>query len=338
MFHRSNNRIGVLPILHTLRGRVVDENNRGVANVALRLNSGQVAMTDAEGDYIFGSLPPGNYTATPTYQNHRFQPASRTIDLFTNRAMDNFVMREPVYDIQGKVLQANNSPLAGVTMRLEPGSTVRTGTDGTFSFDNQQPGQYTLTPANPALTYVPSRRSVVAEEEIFQTFYALPKPVAGTLLPNSSTEIEFADTQGLPTRIIFPEGLGNEEAVVTPLLLGDINGYLVAGHALEVVLGNANASTQSGIAGNDALPSALIIEIQYSQADLQRLLDANELVLLWQSPQGWVEALSTCPEGEEVVHNRSSRTLRTPVCEWGTYALAAPVSRLYMPSLFGNSE
>jgi hypothetical protein len=338
MFHRSNDRAGTLLIAHTLTGRVVDENNRGVPDVTVTLDSGQIAVTDAQGNYVFGTLPPGSYTVTPTYQNNRFTPEEHVVTLSANATAVNFVMIDPLNDIQGKVLHANHSPMSGIDVQLDPGTIATTGADGSFVFKDQNPGNYTLTPISPALTYLPPQRTVNAQEEQLHIFHALAQPVVDTLLPNSDTEIMFMDTQGLPTRIIFPAGLGQEEVVVTPVLPQDPEGYLSTGHALELALSGADFDMQSGVVGQDGEPLTLTIEIKYNQADLQSLVDAEKLVLLWKAPEGWVEAGTTCPNAEAPVHNQTEQLIATTVCEWGTYVLAAPLARLYVPTLISSPE
>jgi hypothetical protein len=338
MFHRSNDRTGTLLIAHTLRGRVVDEENQGVPDVTVTLDSGQIAVTDAQGNYVFGTLPPGNYTVTPSHQNNRFTPEEHVVSLSANATAVNFVMIDPLNDIQGKVLHANNSPMEGIDVQLDPGTTATTGATGGFTFKDQNPGNYTLTPVTPDLIYLPPQRTVNAQEEQLHIFHALAQPVVETLLPNSETEISFRDTQGLPTRIMFPVGLGQEEVVVTPVLPEEPNGYLSTGHALELTLSNADFNVQSGIVGQNGEPLSVTIEIEYNQADLQTLPDAEGLVLLWESPEGWVEAHTTCPNAEAPLHNQTEQLISTTICEWGTYVLAAPTDRLYMPALVNPLE
>ena len=333
MFHRTLDRTGVLPNLFTLSGRVVNDSNQGVAGVKLTLNSGQVAYTNGQGNYVFGSLPTGNYNVTPDFQDNVFAPAQRSVAVTGNATVANFVMQAPLYDIRGRVMHANGSGMKGVTLQLNTGTTVKTAGDGTFSFNTQEPGKYTLTPVSPDLNYTPAQRDLIAENKVMQFFYALPKPVEDTLLPNSTTMVEFQDTQGLPTRITFPEGLGEQQATITPVLAEEPNGYLSAGHAVDIELSSASTSSESGVVGQDGEPLAIEIQIQYNEADLQSLLDAGELVVLWQSPTGWVDATATCPSGSSVNNNTAQKVITIPVCQWGPYGLFAPVNRLYFPAL-----
>lgn len=335
MFHRSPDRRGVLPHLFTLSGRVVDASGQGVAGVKLTLDSGQVARTNANGVYEFGSLAPGDYTITPEYQDYLFTPAQRSATLSGNTTVQEFVMQVPAYDIYGKVMHPNGSPMAGVTVQLNGRATLTTGKDGSFSFEDRPAGQYTLAPISPALNYVPAKRTFKAEDKQPQNFYALPNPVADTLRPNNTTVIEFMDTQGLPTRILFPQGLGRQEAVVTPVLPEDPNGYLFAGHAVHIELAS-DATSEDGVIGQNGELLSLAIEIQYNDADLRSLLDAEELTLMWKSPDGWIDAQATCTAGSSAEHNLRTQTITVPVCQWGTYGLFAPVERLFMPTLLNE--
>jgi len=339
MFHRTLDRTGVLPNLFTLSGRVLNGSNQGVAGVKLTLNSGQIAYTNGQGNYVFGSLPAGNYDVTPGYQDNVFAPAQRSVTVAGNTTVSNFIMQAPLYDIRGRVMHPNGSGMKGVTMRLSTGATVKTAGDGTFSFNAQEPGKYTLTAVSPDLNYAPAQRNLVAEDKAAQFFYALTKPIEDTLLPNSTTMVEFKDTQGLLTRITFPEGLGQQQAIITPILAEEPNGYLSAGHAVDIELSSASTSSESesGVVGQDGESLAIEIQIQYSAADLQSLLDAGELVILWQSPTGWVDATATCPAGSSVDNNTAQKVITVPVCQWGTYGLFAPINRLYFPALASDN-
>jgi hypothetical protein len=174
---------------------------------------------------------------------------------------------------------------------------------------------------------------LLADDDTIQVFYALPQPVAGILEANSR-EISFVDLQGLPTRITLLSGSDGEEVVVTPLLPAKPDGYLPAGHALNISHPAEVSSQPNRVDQNDE-PLSFTIEIHYSEADLQPLFDATGLTLLRQSPDGWVDAQSTCSAVEAVEHDLDMRVIITPVCEWGTYALVFPVVQLlYLPNLF----
>jgi hypothetical protein len=325
-FHRTNDRAGLLPILYDLSGRIIDEDGEGAEGVTVQLDSGVSVETDDDGNYVFRDVPAGEYIITPDNgANFVFEPEEQAISLHSNVIAADFVMHDLIFDINGSVLQSNQQPLRGVRVRLNNGDVFTTGNNGRFSFQDLNPGEYTVTPAAPDLSYMPGRASVViSQEDQFVVFYALPEPVSETANADGPTEVEFDDLQGLGTKVTFPEGLEEgAEVVVTPKLQTSAAGYLMAGHTMELSV------------SQEELPSAVTIEIAYSEQDLQKSLDSDELLLLWQSPSGWVEAETTCSEGEEPVNDVDSKVITASVCELGTYALAGPHGSLSLPQLFG---
>jgi hypothetical protein len=143
--------------------------------------------------------------------------------------------------------------------------------------------------------------------------------------------IEFLDTQRLPTRITFAAGLGAQPASITPLLVPDPNGYLSTGHAMEILISNMQSAAQIGSVEQSDEPLSIEIEIHYNNADLQSLLDAGDLELLWESPDGWVDATTTCSEESIADNNVQQQVITVTVCELGVFGLFAPISRLYFP-------
>ncbi len=332
MFHRSLDRVGVAPSAHSLYGRVLDAQGNPVAGATITLNTGQSSPTDALGNYILGNLVSGSYTLSASKGDHRFEPAQRTATVPSTAPVGDFVMYPPVYAIEGKVLQVNQSPMAGITMQLNTGATVTTAADGLFSFSNLQPGQYTVQALGTGFEYLPQQSSVVAENKVPQTFYVLPLPIKADI----AGKVTFLDTQGMPTTLTFSEELEGQEVVVTPLFPESPNNQLAAGHSFDISLSGA------AVAGADADLDPFIIEIRYSEADLQSIMAAEELSLFWKSPDGWVSAQSTCSGGSSAggdeTNDTTAKLISTTVCEWGTYALSAPIDRIFMPNLFGSPD
>jgi hypothetical protein len=161
-------------------------------------------------------------------------------------------------------------------------------------------------------------------------------PVIETLSPDAPTLIAYVDTQGLTTRVTFPAA-GEElaQVMVTPEVPGDVDGFLATGHTFTV----APAGAPSGADSNPdfpAVPPAFQVELQYSQADLRSILAAEELTLLWLSPDGWVDAAATCETDAAVNHDLRTRTVQTTLCAWGTYSLVGPAHFLRLPVLLNN--
>ncbi len=67
----------------------------------------------------------------------------------------------PRYSIQGKVLTAQNSPVAGVTIQAGQGLQTTTGQDGTYTLGNLLAGTYTLTPSKTGMLFSPTSSVVI---------------------------------------------------------------------------------------------------------------------------------------------------------------------------------
>lgn len=331
MFHRTNDRNGNLPFLYTLSGRVVDESDNGVPGVTVSLNSGQSAVTDDQGNYIFGSLPSGTYTITPFHIHNPFTPSKLTVTLTDNVTAPKLTMHPPLFDVTGEIFNPNGSPLAGVKVQLDGQATQTTGADGSFNFEDQPLGNHTVRPIFPDFHYLPAERSLNAEDEQPQLFYAIANPVTESIGQNNDTTVSFDDTQGLPTTVTFLDASGPGQATITPLLIGQPNGYLQTGHTMDIEFAGASENTQAVVKGQDEVLISLEIKVKYNKADLQSILKAEKLVLLWKGPHGWEDAQASCPAGNSTDLNLNQKTLTVGVCHYGTYGLFAPVKQIMMP-------
>ena len=158
------NFVGVLNT-HVISGRVVDTADNGLANVTVTLSGAQTAttQTDAGGNYNFPALPAGAaYTVTPALANYTFAPPSRT---FSNLAADqraDFTNALNAHAISGRVADAGNNPLAGVSVALTGSQSAAAQTDagGNYAFANLPAGgNYIVTPSLANYTFAPPGRS-----------------------------------------------------------------------------------------------------------------------------------------------------------------------------------
>ena len=164
---------GTLPFLH--RGRIIeghvfrDNNINGAFNVGepglpgieVRLDDGQVAMTDEQGRYRFAGLSADEHQVSIDLTQFR-QPVRMTTrgeltaDLIQQRvAIENFgildfarVMGSVYNDLRFENRrQPDSKGLQGIGLLLEGGKeprTVQTIASGDFEFDNVPPGEYKL--------------------------------------------------------------------------------------------------------------------------------------------------------------------------------------------------
>jgi len=75
----------------TITGRITDSNNLPVANVTVRTDVGQTAVTDADGNYALEGLTPGEYEIIPALDGYSFSPGVRSLALPPQTVGQNFV-------------------------------------------------------------------------------------------------------------------------------------------------------------------------------------------------------------------------------------------------------
>ncbi|MEV6250800.1 S8 family serine peptidase [Streptomyces sp. NPDC051742] len=126
----------------------------GVTVTAKNAEISRTTVTGADGSYRL-TLPPGSYTLTATGYGYHGGTAALTLE--EGRTTDGSLTLAPVphHPVTGTVLDAQGSPLAGVTVRLTdaPVAAVTTAADGTFALPDVAEGTFSLTatPAVPAL-------------------------------------------------------------------------------------------------------------------------------------------------------------------------------------------
>lgn len=134
---------GIFP-RYTVGGTITSVWGTPLAGVTVRLSGFQQASTttNAQGWYEFPNLLGAeSYTLTPSYTPAEgpwsFDPPSRTITLLTQHTLDqDFTGTPPFYGISGLIRTEEWRPMEGVLVVLSGAAsdTVRTGSDGTYSF------------------------------------------------------------------------------------------------------------------------------------------------------------------------------------------------------------
>ncbi len=71
----------LIPELFNLSGKIIDEQQHGVANVLISTQTGLTATTDAEGNYSLTQLPRGEYVLTATKSSFNFIPNPLAVTL-----------------------------------------------------------------------------------------------------------------------------------------------------------------------------------------------------------------------------------------------------------------
>jgi hypothetical protein len=144
-------------LFYSIAGRITNQNNYGVADVAVALSGSQTrtTTTDANGNFFFADLPRGGtYTITPKRADLVFTPASQTFKDLAGDQGAGFSTVAAIYRISGRITE-KGSGLGGVTVTLggSQGGALTTGTDGAYSFTVLGGGNYTVTPSKAHYTF-----------------------------------------------------------------------------------------------------------------------------------------------------------------------------------------
>ncbi|HEV2707510.1 MAG TPA: M12 family metallo-peptidase [Pyrinomonadaceae bacterium] len=95
-----------------------------------------VQVVDSRGSYTIRGLTPGTYTITPTKPFHTYSPQSRTIaDLSADVTGVDFTGSLVGYSISGRIADANDNGVAGITVRVSTAAGI-VGSDDTDASGN----------------------------------------------------------------------------------------------------------------------------------------------------------------------------------------------------------
>jgi hypothetical protein len=132
------------PVGHSVSGTVT---GAAVAQVVVRVSTPQLsatAFTDTSGSYTIHGLPDGIYQVAAVLSGYRLLPNARMVTVAGQDAAGQDFTSSAVHGISGSV--SGLAP-AGVTVTLSGAAAATTTThyDGSYTFDDLDDGDYTLT-------------------------------------------------------------------------------------------------------------------------------------------------------------------------------------------------
>ena len=147
----------------TIGGIVTNDQGKPIAGVTMLDNTGNKAVTDASGNYLFQGVSRGMHTIAAWKAGYDFTPGTRIVSVPPNATGQVFVGVQQganEVSISGKVVDSLKSPLAGVVLTLSTGQVTTTDTNGNYTMRGVAPGVYTLYAAKNSFIFIPVSRTV----------------------------------------------------------------------------------------------------------------------------------------------------------------------------------
>ncbi|RPI31457.1 MAG: hypothetical protein EHM70_11465, partial [Chloroflexota bacterium] len=151
-----------------------------------------------------------------------------------------YVLRLGTSAISGSVVQANGSPVPGVSISAGPEMQTTTDDLGNFRFDGIPLGGYELTPALTGYTFYPPALSsaTISPYNQYQIFTMLPPTDTAVLSPDAAANLDLAGLQGQNLNVEFPAGAATFTGTISlePTIVSDGAGFAFAGHAFNLAV------------------------------------------------------------------------------------------------------
>lgn len=156
----------------TLQGTVTDTDGNALANVLVSCGDFSTS-TDENGEYEIDEIPEGSYTVTFTLQDYIPVELYAEITGGETTTLDATLQedQQPVYgSIKGRVVDPQYNGISGATVSYEfqgqAGSSTTTDSNGFFTFQNLDPGVYTVSASKDGYDGMSSDVNVTAGEQV----------------------------------------------------------------------------------------------------------------------------------------------------------------------------
>ncbi len=161
----------------------------GVAGILVTLGPAQETYTDAAGSYAFANVPPGDYTVTPLYAGHLFEPATRVVTVPPAATGIDFD-GAPAVAVDGHVREPDGAPIAGVDVLVNGEWAATTDPDGSFAL-RTLPGLLTFAPAKTGYVFRPPQTTVPldAGESFTLDFQGCSRVIRGRVLAEGGAPV-----------------------------------------------------------------------------------------------------------------------------------------------------
>lgn len=166
---------------HALTGRILGAIAQGVV-VTLSGDLTATTVTASDGTYLFGNVPNGHYTLTPTLTGYVFTPPQQAFAIDGGDENWDFTSNvAPKYTISGA--STGHAGIITFTLSGAQTGTVRAIWNGTYAFENLANGGYVVTPSLDGYTFKPASKAVTlsgADATAFFDAWFVARPVPDT--------------------------------------------------------------------------------------------------------------------------------------------------------------
>jgi uncharacterized protein (TIGR03437 family) len=163
-----------------IRGRVVDEQDRGIPGLTVNIYPGFPTITNAQGEFVSRDLPRGlDYGARPTQllSGDRYSPEEYLFPNLLEDATANFKRTRAFATIQGEIVDVVTGPVSGARVSYTiggfPGAVVTTDATGKYSFGEVPANNgYYVWAEKEGLSLLPLGRSFNLRSPMTVNFYS----------------------------------------------------------------------------------------------------------------------------------------------------------------------
>ncbi len=158
----------------------------------------------------------------------------------------------------------------------------------------------------------------------------LPEPAQVTLTPGLSQTLTYSDTYQRQVSLDFPALAITSSLTVTATAVWEpgLPDQRFAGIAFELQVSQAEATLPEY-----TFTPPITATLVYTGSDVWAISDPAALTLKFATPEGWVDALDTCPTPGDYTRRPGENSLSLPICQTGRYALFGPTHHYFIPYL-----
>ncbi len=224
------------------------------------------------------------------------------------------------FTVTGQITDWYGTAFAGVHLESDTPVSATTAADGAYALIGLSPATHIVTPTLTRYAFAPVSRTVAVPPDLGgQDFRILVAPISTTIEPDGAATFFYTDTQGLTTTLEFPVQSVSAPTTLTlrPLIPDNVSWMPFAGRAFELTA--AQNGQGAALTFNEG------VTLTFEQ------IGAGSIAIFQQIGGDWRNVNQTCLTQTVVIQPTSPQSIRTKICEPGTYALFYASKRLYLP-------